>query len=83
MANTYTQIHIQCVVAVKYRLALIDQKWKERLHQYITAIVQDAARPIDFRFNAHCQGRIIRMVEPKSIHAIHFQMAGRVWSILL
>jgi putative transposase len=41
MANTYTQIHIQCVAAVKYRLALIDAKWKERLHQYITAIVQE------------------------------------------
>jgi len=41
MANTYTQIHIQCVVAVKYRLGLIDEKWKERLHQYITAIVQE------------------------------------------
>jgi putative transposase len=41
MANTYTQIHIQCVAAVKYRLALIDEKWKERLHQYITAIVQE------------------------------------------
>ena len=41
MANTYTQIHIQCVVAVKYRLGLIDMKWKERLHQYITAIVQE------------------------------------------
>jgi len=40
MANTYTQIHIQCVVAVKFRLALISPSWKERLHQYITAIVQ-------------------------------------------
>lgn len=41
MANTYTQIHIQCVTAVKYRRALIDAKWKERLHQYITGIVQN------------------------------------------
>ena len=41
MANTYTQIHLHCIFAVKYRLALIEKKWKERLHQYITAIVQD------------------------------------------
>ena len=41
MANTYTQIHIQCVVAVKYRKAIIDISWKERLHQYITGIVQN------------------------------------------
>lgn len=40
MPNTYTQIHIQFVFAVKYRTALIDSSWKERLHQYITGIFQ-------------------------------------------
>jgi len=40
MPNTYTQIHIQFVFAVKYRAALIDKTWKERLHQYMTAIFQ-------------------------------------------
>ena len=40
MANTYTQIHIQFVFAVKYRQALISPEWKERLHQYITGIFQ-------------------------------------------
>ena len=38
MPNTYTQIHIQFVFAVKYRAALIDPLWKERLHRYITGI---------------------------------------------
>jgi putative transposase len=41
MPNSYTQIHIQFVFAVKYRAALIDIKWKERLHQYITGIFQE------------------------------------------
>lgn len=41
MANTFTQIHIQIVIAVKYRKALIYPEWKERLHQYITGIVQN------------------------------------------
>ena len=40
MANTYTQIHIQCVFAVKFRQAAIRFEWKERLQQYITGIVQ-------------------------------------------
>lgn len=40
MANTYTQLHIQLVFAVKYRAALIQKSWKERLHQYITGIFQ-------------------------------------------
>lgn len=41
MPNTYTQIHIQCVFAVKYRDAVISNSWKERLHQYIIAIVNN------------------------------------------
>jgi REP element-mobilizing transposase RayT len=40
MPNTYTQLHIQLVFAVKYRLALIQKEGKERLHQYITGIIQ-------------------------------------------
>ncbi|HSU27623.1 MAG TPA: IS200/IS605 family transposase [Chitinophagaceae bacterium] len=41
MSNTYTQIHIQCIFAVKYRLAVIDKTWKDTLHKYITGIVQN------------------------------------------
>ena len=40
MANTYTQLHIQFVFAVKFRAALIQKEWKERLHKYITGIFQ-------------------------------------------
>ena len=40
MANTYTQIHIHAIAAVKFRDALILPSWNERLHQYITGIVQ-------------------------------------------
>jgi REP element-mobilizing transposase RayT len=41
MANTYTQLHIQFVFAVKYRDALIQKTWKDELHKYITGIFQD------------------------------------------
>ncbi len=40
MANTFTQIHLQFVFAVKYRAALIRKEWNSRLHQYITGIFQ-------------------------------------------
>jgi len=40
MANTYTQIHIQLVFAVKYRAAMIQKEWQPRLHQYITGILR-------------------------------------------
>ncbi len=41
MGNSYSQIHIQFVFAVKFRQALIANEWKERLHQYITGIFQE------------------------------------------
>jgi REP element-mobilizing transposase RayT len=41
MPNTYTQLHIQFIFAVKYRAALINNKWKDRLQQYITGIIQN------------------------------------------
>ncbi|MEZ5039010.1 MAG: IS200/IS605 family transposase [Saprospiraceae bacterium] len=42
MANTYTQIHIQVVIVVKYRQAIIDPIWKEKLYKYMTGIIQGA-----------------------------------------
>lgn len=39
MANTYTQIHVHFVFAVKYRLGIISSDWKEALNKYITGIV--------------------------------------------
>src|SRR6187431_2256913 len=41
MANTYTQVHIQFVFAVKYRYGVIDLSWQEELYKYITGIVQN------------------------------------------
>lgn len=40
MANTYTQLHTQFVFAPKYRAALIQKEWQDRLYQYITGIFQ-------------------------------------------
>lgn len=39
MANTFTQIYIQVVFAVKGRQNLIAKQHKEELHKYITGIV--------------------------------------------
>lgn len=41
MANSYSQIYIQIVFAVKHRDAVIKFEWEERLYQYITGIVQN------------------------------------------
>lgn len=40
MANTYTQIHLQLIFAVKYRRYLIEKSWKDELYKYITGIIQ-------------------------------------------
>lgn len=41
MANTFTQIYIQIVFAVKGRQNLIASSRREELHKYITGIVQN------------------------------------------
>jgi putative transposase len=41
MANTYTQLHIHLVFAVKNRDATIKKSWKDDLEKYITGIVQN------------------------------------------
>lgn len=41
MADTYTQLYVHIVFAVKYRDAAISGEWEERLRQYITGIVQN------------------------------------------
>lgn len=41
MPNTYTQLYIQFVFAVKHRESLIEKEWKNELYKYITGIVQN------------------------------------------
>ncbi len=41
MANTYTQLYVQLVFAVKGRESLIQKTWKAELYKYITGIVQN------------------------------------------
>lgn len=41
MANTYTQLYIQCVFAVQNRLSMINPSWEEELYRYISGIVRN------------------------------------------
>lgn len=41
MPNTYTQIHLQLVFAVKHRAAVIAPTWKYDLYAYLTGIIQN------------------------------------------
>jgi putative transposase len=41
MANTFTQLHIQLILAVQNRTSLIDKFWKDRLYAYMTGIIQN------------------------------------------
>lgn len=40
MANTFSQIHLHFVFAVKHRTGLIQSIWKDELYKYMTGIVQ-------------------------------------------
>jgi len=46
MANTYTQLHIHFVFAVKYRRAMIQKSWKDNLHKYMAGIIQKQGHKI-------------------------------------
>src|SRR5256885_16933674 len=39
MANTYSQIYIQLVFAVRGRESLIDKEWREELFKYVSGIL--------------------------------------------
>ena len=41
MANTYHQIYLQTVFAVKYRKAVIDKAWKEKLFAVIGNLINE------------------------------------------
>jgi putative transposase len=41
MPNTYTQLYIQFVFAVKHRQSLVHKAWKDELYKYIIGIVQN------------------------------------------
>jgi putative transposase len=40
MANTFSQINLHIVFAVKYREKLISETWEDALHKYISGIVR-------------------------------------------
>jgi putative transposase len=51
MANTYTQIYIQVVFAVKARQYLIRSEHKETLHKYISGVVRERDQKL---LSIHC-----------------------------
>ncbi|MEN9829167.1 MAG: hypothetical protein RJA11_1783 [Bacteroidota bacterium] len=46
MANTYTQVYVQIVFAVKHRQHLIHKSWKDELHKYICGIINGKAQKV-------------------------------------
>ena len=46
MANTYNQIFIQLVFAVKYRDAVIDKSWRQELYQYIIGLIRNRGHKV-------------------------------------
>ena len=46
MANTYTQIYVQIVFAVRERDGLIAPEWKEELFKYIAGIVRNRGQKL-------------------------------------
>jgi putative transposase len=54
MANTYHQIYLQTVFAVKYRKAVIDKKWKEKLFAVIGSLINETNCKTIIEDHVHC-----------------------------
>ena len=46
MANTYTQLYVHIVFAVKNRQSLIPKRHKAELHKYITGIITNKKQTV-------------------------------------
>jgi putative transposase len=46
MANTYTQLYIHVVFAVKRRASVLAKSWRDELFQYITGIVKNKGQKL-------------------------------------
>jgi REP element-mobilizing transposase RayT len=46
MADTFSQIYIQIVFAVKKRECLIHQSWEEELYKYISGIIRNKEQKV-------------------------------------
>ncbi len=46
MANTYSQIYIQMVFAVKGRQSLIQKSWKDELYKYMTGTLRNKGQKL-------------------------------------
>lgn len=52
MADTFTQLHIHAVFAVKFREAVVNKGWKGELERYISALFQDRENKV---IQVNCQ----------------------------
>ena len=52
MANTYTQIYIQTIFAVKGRHSIISESWEDELFKYITGIIRNKKQTL-LAINGH------------------------------
>lgn len=46
MSDTYSQIYIQIVFAVKFRKSMIHHSWEDELYKYITGIIQNKGQKL-------------------------------------
>ena len=65
MANTYTQLYVHIVFAVKGRQSLIPKRHKSELHKYITGIITNKKQN---RAKEVASNRLCDEAVPKTLH---------------
>lgn len=82
MANTYSQIHIHFVFAVKDRASLIDAGWRARLHAYLAAVAEGRGQKVlavgGMRDHVHLFAGMTAAMAPSALMA-DVKRASSLW----
>ena len=65
MANTYNQLFIHLVFAVKYRDAAIDKSWRQELYQYIIGVLNNRCHKVYAIGGMYDHVHILVSISPK------------------
>ncbi len=77
MPNTYTQLYIHLVFAVKYRMAVINPNWEERLHKYMIGIIHNNGHKVLAINSAYDHSHVLIGLNPnQSIAGLLKQLKG-------
>ena len=82
MANTYTQLYVHYVFAVKDRLCLINNKWQDSLYRYMSGIIDQQGHKLYVINGMNDHIHILISMAPKQAPSdlmYHLKRSSSLW----